>query len=152
MERHSDSFIRHIATERGLSEAYQLSVRRTLDALAAWMQRQSTPLQDVGTPELAAFLKQRKTDGLNAASLRITTVHLKIFFRWLAQKGDLTMDPAEPLLAPRPEQTLPETLHAGEVEKLLEIGADKAREVAVKTLERVREKIGYKPIKNRMYS
>ncbi len=120
MERHSDSFIRHIATERGLSEAYQLSVRRTLDALAAWMQRQSTPLQDVGTPELAAFLKQRKTDGLNAASLRITTVHLKIFFRWLAQKGDLTMDPAEPLLAPRPVQTLPETLHAGEVEKLLE--------------------------------
>jgi integrase/recombinase XerD len=30
------------------------------------------------------------------------------------------MDPAEPLLAPRPDQTLPETLHAREVTRLLE--------------------------------
>jgi integrase/recombinase XerD len=30
------------------------------------------------------------------------------------------MDPAEPLIAARPDQTLPETLHAAEVQKLLE--------------------------------
>jgi site-specific recombinase XerD len=30
------------------------------------------------------------------------------------------MDPAEPLLAPRPETTLPETFHAGEIRRLLE--------------------------------
>ena len=80
MEPQSESFIRHIAVERGLSEAYQLSVRRTLDSLAAWLKAQNTVLRDVGTTELAAFLSQRKTGGLNAASLRITTVHLKI--RW----------------------------------------------------------------------
>ena len=74
----------------------------------------------MGTEELAAFLVTRKQEGLNAASLRITTVHLKIFFRWLALKGRLEMDPAEPLLAPRPDQTLPETLHAREIGQLLE--------------------------------
>jgi integrase/recombinase XerD len=120
MEAACDSFIRYLATERGLSGAYQLSVRQTLDALAAWLNKHHLPLRDVGTDELAAFLSQRKLEGLNAASLRITTVHLKVFFRWLASQGKLEMDPAEPLLAPRPDQTLPETLHAREVTRLLE--------------------------------
>ena len=120
MELSSDQFIRYLATERGLSAAYQLSVRQTLDALAGWMKSRTTSLRDLGIDELAAFLSQRKKDGLNAASLRISTVHLKIFFRWLVTKGMLEMDPAEPLLAPRPDQTLPETLHASELVKLLE--------------------------------
>lgn len=117
MEKSCDQFIRYLATERGLSEAYQLSVRQSLDALAKWM---SGSLRDLGTDDLAAFLTRRKADGLNAASLRITTVHLKVFFRWLVIKGMLEMDPAEPLLAPRPDMTLPETLHASELVKLLE--------------------------------
>ena len=120
MEAASDAFIRYLATERGLAEAYQLSVRQTLDALAKWMKKRGLALRDVGTDELAAFLTQRKKDGLQAASLRIATVHLKIFFRWLAQRDRLEMDPAEPLLAPRPDQSLPETLHAREVARLLE--------------------------------
>ena len=120
MEKESDSFIRYLATERGLSAAYQLSVRQTLDALAGWLKKRGTPLADVGTDELAAFLSERKKTGLIAASLRIATVHLKVFFRWVAVKGRLEMDPAEPLLAPRPDQTLPETLHATEVAKLLD--------------------------------
>ena len=123
MEVSSDRFVRFLATERGLSDAYQASVRQTLDALAGWMKSRSEgglELRDVGTDELAAFLSQRKSEGLNAGSLRITTVHLKVFFRWLMVTGTLEMDPAEPLLAPRPDQTLPETLHASELVKLLE--------------------------------
>ncbi|MGL4399854.1 MAG: site-specific tyrosine recombinase/integron integrase [Luteolibacter sp.] len=120
MELHCDQFIRFLATERGLSGAYQLSVRQTLDALAGWMKSRNTALRDIGTDELAAFLSQRKQEGLNAASLRITTVHLKVFFRWLVGKEKLEMDPAEPLVAPRPDMTLPETLHATELVKLLE--------------------------------
>jgi integrase/recombinase XerD len=115
MDEACDQFIRFLATERGLSEAYQLSVRQTLDALGRWLNSHGTILKDIGTDELAAFLTTRKKEGLNAASLRITTVHLKVFFRWLAGRGTLEMDPAEPLLAPRPDQSLPETLNAKEV-------------------------------------
>ena len=110
----------YLATERGLSSAYQLSVQQTLDALAAYLKSKGLPLSDVGTEELSAFLAERKTGGLAASSLRITTVHLKVFFRWLASRGKLPMDPAEPLLSPRPDQTLPETLHGKEVSKILE--------------------------------
>jgi integrase/recombinase XerD len=120
MQAASDALIRFLATERGLSQAYQLSVRQTLDALAGWLRQRGAALREVGTEDLAAFLSQRKGEGLNAASLRITTVHLKVFFRWLAAQGRLEMDPAEPLLAPRPDQTLPETLHAAELLTLLE--------------------------------
>jgi integrase/recombinase XerD len=120
MEISADAFIRFLATERGLSEAYQLSVRQTLDALAGWMENSKIGLPDIGTEELAHFLSDRKKSGLNAASLRITTVHLKIFFRWLAGKDRLEMDPAEPLIAPRGDKNLPETLNAADVEKLLE--------------------------------
>ncbi len=120
IERESEAFIRYLATERGLSAAYQLSVRQTLDALAGWMESRKGGLRDLGTDELAAFLSQRKSESLSAASLRIATVHLKVFFRWLVMKGKLEMDPAEPLLAPRPDQSLPETLHAKELTELLD--------------------------------
>lgn len=119
MEPSIDRFIRFLATERGLSEAYQLSVRQTLDALAGWMKSKGLSLPEVGTDELAGFLSQRRSEGLSAASLRISTVHLKIFFRWLAGKGTLEMDPAEPLLAPKPDELLPETLNADDVMKLI---------------------------------
>jgi len=120
VEAEADGFILYLATERGLSPAYQLSVRQTLDALAIFLAREKLPLTDVGTDELSAFLAHRKRSGLLASSLRIATVHLKVFFRWLAARGKLPMDPAEPLLSPRPDQTLPETLHGSEVTRLLE--------------------------------
>jgi integrase/recombinase XerD len=118
VEQETDAFILYLATERGLSAAYQLSVRQTLDALAGWLAKKT--LADVGTDELSAFLASRKAAGLAASSLRITTVHLKVFFRWLAARGKLPMDPAEPLLSPRPEKTLPETLHGQQVARMLD--------------------------------
>lgn len=120
VEAEADGFILYLATERGLSPAYQLSVQQTLDALSHHLRKTGLALADVGTDELSAFLAERKDTGLAASSLRIATVHLKVFFRWLAGRGKLPMDPAEPLLSPRPEHTLPETLHAGDVRKLLE--------------------------------
>jgi integrase/recombinase XerD len=118
VEQETDAFILYLATERGLSPAYQLSVRQTLDALAAWLGKKR--LADVGTDELSGFLATRKDAGLAASSLRIATVHLKVFFRWLAARGKLPMDPAEPLLSPRPEQHLPETMHTVLIKQLLE--------------------------------
>jgi integrase/recombinase XerD len=115
-----DPFMRYLAVERGLSEAYQISLRQSLEALGKWMELRGLALADLGTDELSSFLHQRKSEGLAAASLRITTVHLKVFFRWLAASGVLAMDPAEPLLAPRPAAALPETLHRESVHKLLE--------------------------------
>ena len=115
-----DQFILYIATERGLSTAYQLSVRQSLEALMAWMERESIfEWRELGVEELGRFLAYEKDRGLSADSLRITTVHLKIFFRRLASQHIILSDPAEPLLPARGEMHLPETLNEQDVARLL---------------------------------
>jgi len=115
-----DNFLLYLATERGLSPAYQLSVRQTLDALAIWSESQAyKSWDDLGLDELSRFLNIQKERGLSAASLRISTVHLKIFFRYMLSKGLVLADSAEPLMASSTALNLPETLNEEDVRMLL---------------------------------
>ena len=120
MQHRIDDFIKFLAIERGLSDAYQISVHQTLQSLSDWMNHRKLSIQEIGTDELSGFLNQRKAEGLATSSRRLATVHLKIFFRWIAAKGDIGMDPAEPLQAAKPDRTLPSTLSAGEIRNWLE--------------------------------
>mgnify|MGYP002628837622 FL=1 len=120
MEFQVDGFILYLATERGLSTAYQLSVRQTLDKLLEWTSGNGhKEWQDLGTDELSAFLGYLRKTELDASSLRISLVHLKIFFRFLQKRHHIEIDPAEPLLSPKSPAKLPETLNAQTVETLL---------------------------------
>lgn len=115
-----DGFLKFLATERGLSEAYQISVNQTLLSLGHWLWEKNHALCEVGTEELAAFLMARKAESLCASSIRLTTVHLKIFFRWLFTSGQTPMDPAEALVSAKAEQTLPDSLSAAQVTQLID--------------------------------
>jgi integrase/recombinase XerD len=116
-----DSFILFLATERGLSDAYQLSVRRTLETLAGWAEeRKFTAWRELGVEELSNYLADQKGKGLEASSLRIGLVHLKIFFRFLVSRNLIEADSAEPLLSPKTGSYLPETLHEVQIVTLLE--------------------------------
>lgn len=116
-----DQFLLYIATERGLSTAYQLSVSQTLHALSRWLSEKGIKdWNDVGTEDLSQFLSGQKDDGMSASSLRISMVHLKIFFRRLAGLKAIEADPAEPLLPPRAEQHLPETLNERDIGSILD--------------------------------
>lgn len=117
-----DSFLLHLATERGLSENYQLLVRRVLEGFAAWFKRArgKDDVAAVVTRDVSDFLAQRKGDGLAASSLRLEVIALKIFFRWLLVRGFRAGDPAEPVLPPRAARSLPDTLNENEVRRLLE--------------------------------
>lgn len=120
MTEQVDYFFLYIATERGLSTAYQLSVRQSLDALVEWAEANGfRSWNDIGTDDLSSFLNDQKKRGLSAASLRICIVHLKIFFRHLTGKKTIDADPAEPLLPTRGEMHLPETLNEQDVDRLL---------------------------------
>lgn len=120
IERLIDSFILYLATEKGLSSSYQLSVRQTLEKLSSWMEQKKLSPNDVGTEELADFLATRKKDGLAASSLRITVVHLKVFWRFISGRNYVMVDVAEPLLAPKPNATLPDSVHQSSIESLLD--------------------------------
>ena len=115
-----DSFILFLATERGLSSAYQLSVRRSLETLANWAADEgATTWQAIDTRCLQEFLSRQKQRGLEASSLRIAIVHIRIFFRFLVHRDFLSEDPSEPLLSPKTGSPLPETLQVSQVERIL---------------------------------
>ena len=116
-----EDFILHLATERGLSDNYQLSTRRTMESFTAWAEK-TQQLSDPSTITLAHlhdYLAFRKRCGLAAASVKLEVVALKIFFRWLASRSRITHDPAEVLPLPRIERYLPETLNEQAAEQLL---------------------------------
>ena len=120
MQADIEDFILHLATERGLSDNYQLSTRRSLETFAAWAQRkQLAEPAAVTLAHLQDFLAERKRAGLAASSIKLEIVALKIFFRWLALRTRIPHDVADVLPLPRLERYLPETLNEMLVEKLL---------------------------------
>lgn len=122
MEAEIDRFIRFLATERGLSENYQLSTRRSLSEFAEWCarRREIVAVEKVPLAVMSDYLASLKERGQAAASIKLVVVALKIFFRFLLGQGRIRRDPTETLSLPRIERYLPETLNELEVEQLLE--------------------------------
>ena len=117
-----DRFLLYLATERGLSVNYQLSVRRSLEALASWLKkdRSKEEVTQVTTQDISDYLAFRKQGGLAASSARIEWIAMRIFFRWMGARGMRKGDPVEPILGPRQEQHLPDTLNEEQVRRLIE--------------------------------
>ena len=116
-----EDFILHLATERGLSDNYQLSTRRTLESFTAWVEKmhQLSDPRTITLAHLHDYLAFRKRCGLAAASVKLEVVALKIFFRWMAARARIAHDPSEVLPLPRIERYLPETLNEQAIEQLL---------------------------------
>jgi integrase/recombinase XerD len=118
-----DCFILYLATERGLSENYQLSTRRSLERFADWAQnvkRLSSP-SEIELGGLSEYLATEKERGLAPGSMKLVVVALKIFFRFLKMRLMTDRDPAELLPLPRLTRFLPETMNEVQVNHLLEI-------------------------------
>ena len=137
-----EDFILYLATERGLSDNYQLSTRLSLEGFAHWLERQclvnelgenaacdlaengdelpAIALHAVTLADISNYLAHRKRLGLSAASIRLVVVAIKIFFRWLQARQRIQADIAETLPLPRTERYLPETMNELQVEHLLE--------------------------------
>ena len=116
-----DQFILYLATERGLSDNYQISTRISLEAFEEWLSRAKhvTTPGEVTHAHIGDYLAFRKKDGLAAASIKLIVVAIKIFFRFLVARKIIGSDPAEVLPMPRIERYLPETLNEIQVEQLL---------------------------------
>ena len=122
MSAEIEQFIMYLATERGLSTNYQLTVQRSLESFAGWLQsvENSVDLSRVTAQQISDFLAFRKRAGLQASSIRLDAVAIRIFFRFLVMRCAWGTNPAETLSLPRPEKFLPETLNPVQVRKLIE--------------------------------
>ncbi len=120
LEPEIDSFLLFLATERGLSDNYQISTRHSLETFGKWLAAQAlTDLAAVESGQLSDYLAHRKRAGLAAASIKAEAIALRIFFRFLVGRKQLARDPAEFIAIPRIERYLPDTLNIPDVERLL---------------------------------
>lgn len=117
-----EEFIRHLATERGLSDKYQLNTRQALEDFLDWGESAHALAQPDGLnyEVLTGWLARRKQDGLAAGTMKLLIIALKIFVRFLHARGHLRIDPAETLSLPRLDRQLPETLNQVQIERLLD--------------------------------
>lgn len=122
MEADIDRFIRYLATERGLSDNYQLSVQQTLHAFTTWLreQRQVEDAAEVTLEHLTAYLSYRRSLELASGTVRLNLIGLKLFFRFLHRRGRIPNDVAAAMLTPKPSGRLPETLSLQEIEQLIQ--------------------------------
>ena len=107
MKTHLERFIRFLAAEKGLSAAYQLSVRQTLEEFARFLGTEDADLSRVDIGTLTEFLRHLQARGMARSSMRVEMVHLRIFFRWLAGMGMLEKDPSAVLEMPLQGLSLP---------------------------------------------
>lgn len=131
MDRSIDRFLRFLAVEKGLSDNYQLSVKRSLESFADSLRKQGVEAwKDARLEHLTHYLGERRgRDGLAASSLRVELIAVKIFFRHLVSRGELGEDVAEQVDSPRMQRYLPDTLNEPAVARLLE-SIDDARPLA----------------------
>ena len=139
-----EDFILYLATERGLSDNYQLSTRLSLEGFAQWLEKRRLlekigeavleQMVQAGTPppqmivearevtlqHLSDYLGHSKRRGLSASSIKLVIVAIKIFFRWLQARGRVPRDPAESMSLPRISRFLPETMNELQVDRLLD--------------------------------
>lgn len=88
MQTHLERFIRFLAAEKGLSTAYQLSVRQTLEEFARFLEMENTGLAQTGIDTLSAFLRHLQDRGMARSSMRVEMVHLRIFFPVAGRNGN----------------------------------------------------------------
>jgi len=116
-----DSFLDYVSLERGLSKntraAYADDVGRFLDDLA---KTGIQSLNDVKRTHILDHLMSEKARGLGANSLARHLVSLKVFFRWLAQEGLLSVNVAETMDSPKVWKMLPSVLTPKEIDRLFD--------------------------------
>lgn len=121
----SDRFLRYLRDERRYSPATIDHYGRGLATLttfaetlgiAQWKQLRGDSLQ--------TLLADEHRRGLAPASLAAVLSAWRSFFRWLAREGEVEINPAVGLRAPKNRRKLPQVLDADEMAALIEVPAD----------------------------
>jgi integrase/recombinase XerC len=117
-----EDFLADLAHQRVASPHTVAAYRRDLAALAnATGER---PLAELEHAQLRRALMQLHGRGLAARSLARTLSAWRAYYRWLAKRGAIGVDPCDGLRAPKQPRTLPKALSVDQVSALLEAPAD----------------------------
>ena len=123
LDRAVDSYLRHIAIERGLSDNTVAAYRRDLAGYVDWLREQR--VDDTGavtTVTLGSFIADRAAaqPPMAASSLARLQSSVRGLHRFLAREGIEPADPSSNLRPPKQPRRLPKALTIDQVERLLD--------------------------------
>lgn len=128
MDRSIAAFLDMLAAERGAAantiEAYRRDLLAYREALA---QTGADPLT-TGPGPIRDYLARLDERGFEASSAARRLSAIRQFHRFLYAEGERSDDPTVALSGPRLTRPLPKVMTQAQVEKLLTVAADKARE------------------------
>lgn len=117
-EQRMRSYLHFCRTEKGLAENSLQAYRRDLIQLSKFLKASS--LQSVRLETLREYLDHLRSKGLTNRSIARQITTFRGFFAFLVEEGDLSINPAELLVAPKIGSALPNYLDAKALDQLLE--------------------------------
>lgn len=123
-----DTYLDHLAVERGLAAntlvSYRRDLRRYLDYLASLAHLGRSDLSQVAEADIAEFLARLRQGGpehppLSASSAGRAVVAVRGLHRFAHREGLTSGDPAAQIRIPVPTRRLPRAITVAEVEQLL---------------------------------
>ncbi len=120
MEELIEQFLNYLSVERGLAANTILSYRADLVKFTAFLkERGITSIDAAGKDHLTDYLLRLKDRSLAANSISRNLASIKTFYKFLVNEKYVRANPAGALESPKLWKRLPDTLSAGEIEKLL---------------------------------
>ncbi|WP_022880104.1 site-specific tyrosine recombinase XerD [Microbacterium sp. B19] len=123
LERAVETYLRHVALERGLSDHTVAAYRRDLGVYAAWLAERGIDDTDAVTSALVAEFAAERAGAEPppaASSLARLQSSVRGLHRFLVREGRSDDDPSGRLRPPKAPRRLPKALSIGQVEQLLD--------------------------------
>ncbi|MCU7795594.1 MAG: tyrosine recombinase XerC [Candidatus Thiodiazotropha sp. (ex Myrtea spinifera)] len=118
-------FLAHLRNERRLSPHTLESYGRDLKALLQWLETMEIrDWRQLTQHQVRHYLAERHRQGRSAKSLHRELSSLRSLYRYLLREGEADANPALGVRAPKVRRTLPTTLDADQLSKILDFHDD----------------------------
>lgn len=114
-----DAYLDHLRVERRLAVHSIDSYARDLRMLSSFAEREGASLTALTRPQLEAFVREMRIQGLSPRSVARTVAAVRGFYRYQVMEQRLTESPADDLRPPKAWPSLPKFLGEDEVDALL---------------------------------
>jgi integrase/recombinase XerC len=129
-ERMPADFFRQLTVEVRASEHTIKSYQRDIKQLSRYCTDKAiTHWADLKHTDIRSYIAGRHRKGLSSKSLQRELSAIRSFFNYLLKQGQVSVNPAQHIQAPKQARKLPKTLDVDQLSGLLEAGASSMLEI-----------------------